>query len=92
MGGIDDDDDDDDDDVMEWVVLMMMMMMMMVMITMSIRFAGLGEGGVRTDVNGCLTFIKVLALMFLRKQLNELQTFPDVSSNQDCGLFTALRS
>ena len=35
----------------------------------SVVFARLGEGGVRTDVNGCLKLIGVLTMMLLRKQL-----------------------
>ena len=57
------------------------------MITMSIRlrFAGLGEAGVGTDVNLCSELVSVLAMMLLLKQLNSEQ-FLMPRSNQGCGL------
>ena len=59
------------------------------MITMSIRlrFAGLGEAGVGTDVNLCSELVSVLAMMLLLKQLNSEQ-FLMPRSNQGCGLLT----
>ena len=64
---------------------------MIMMITMSIRlrFAGLGEAGVGTDVNLCSELVSVLAMMLLLKQLNSEQ-FLMPRSNQGCGLLTAL--
>ena len=54
-----------------------------------VAFAGLGEAGVRTDVNVCLELISVLTMMLLPKQLNyEHSLMPH--RNQDCGLLTAL--
>ena len=61
------------------------------MITMSIRlrFAGLGEAGVGTDVNVCSESISVLAMMLLPKQLN-WEHFLVPRSTQCCMLLTAL--